>query len=71
MLDFLSMIGNAILTVFQLLINLILGLVNFFQLIFEFTAYLGLVVAYIPAPLVVFVMMGITISVLLLIVGRN
>ena len=71
MLEFFKAIADAIFAVFHLLINLIMGLINFFQLIFEFTSYLGLVVAYIPAPLVAFVMMGITVSILLLIVGRN
>ena len=71
MLEFLSTISNAIFTLFNLLINLVNGLLQFFMMIPQFVAYLETVFAYVPSPLVVFLMMGGLISVILLIVGRN
>lgn len=71
MLEFLSTLANALFTVFNLLINMVKGLLQFFSMIPQFLAYLETVFAYVPAPLVVFLMMGVLISVILLIVGRN
>ena len=71
MLDFLSTFANALFTLFNLLINIVKGLLQFFSMIPQFVAYLEAVFAYGPAPLVVFLMMGVLISVILLIVGRN
>lgn len=71
MLDFLSNIADALFTVFNLLVNMIKGLIQFFMMIPQFIAYLTSVFAYVPAPLVVFLMLGVLISVVLLIVGRN
>lgn len=71
MLEFLSNIANAIFTVFQLLLNMVRGLVSFFLMIPQFISYLTTVFAYVPAPLVVFLTLGVLISVILLIVGRN
>ncbi len=71
MLEFFSSIADAIFTVFQLLLNMVQGLVQFFLMIPQFLTYLTTVFAYVPAPLVVFLSMGVTISVILLIVGRN
>ena len=71
MLDFLAGISNAIVTVFQLLINMISGLVNLVTLSFDYIAYLTQVLAYLPAPLLAFGAMGISLSVILLLVGRN
>ena len=71
MLEFFSGIADAIYTVFQLLLNMVQGLVQFFLMIPQFLTYLTTVFAYVPAPLVIFLTMGVTISVILLIVGRN
>ncbi len=71
LLEFFTSIGNAIYTVFQLLLNMVQGLVQFFLMIPQFLTYLTTVFAYVPAPLVIFLTMGVTISVILLIVGRN
>ena len=71
MLEFLSNIANAIFTVFQLLLNMVRGLVSFFLMIPQFIAYLDTVFAYVPAPLFVFLVLGSLIYVILLIVGRN
>lgn len=71
MLEFFSGIADAIYTVFQLLLNMVQGLVQFFLMIPQFLTYLTTVFAYVPSPLVVFLAMGVTISVILLIVGRN
>lgn len=71
MIEFFKMIGDAIFTVFQLLLNMVEGLVRFFLMIPQFLSYLTTVFAYVPAPLVVFLSVGVTISVILLIVGRN
>lgn len=71
MIEFFKMIGDAIFTVFQLLLNMVEGLVRFFLMIPQFLSYLTTVFAYVPSPLVVFLSVGVTISVILLIVGRN
>lgn len=71
MLDFLAGISNAIVTVFQLLINLISGMVQLVALSIEYIAYLMLVLGRIPPPLLAFGAMGISLSVILLLVGRN
>lgn len=71
MLDFLSGISNAITSVFQLLLNLIMGLVQLVALAVEFISYLTIVLGYLPTPLLAFAGLGISLSVILLIVGRN
>ena len=71
MIEFLSTIANAIVTLFHLIINTVSGLVQFFLMLPQFMAYLSTVFAYVPAPLVVFLSMGVTISVILLIIARN
>lgn len=71
MLEFFSSIADAIFTVFKLLLNMVNGLVQFFLMLPQFLAYLTTVFSYVPAPLVVFLSLGVTISVILLIVGRN
>jgi hypothetical protein len=71
MLDFLAGISNAIVAVFQLLINLISGIVQLVALAFEFLSYLTIVLGYLPIPLLAFAGLGISLSVILLLVGRN
>lgn len=71
MLDFLAGISNAIVAVFQLLINLISGIVQLVALAFEFISYLTIVLGYLPTPLLAFAGLGISLSVVLLLVGRN
>lgn len=71
MLDFLAGISNAIVTVFQLLINLISGIVQLVALAFEFVSYITIVLGYLPTPLLAFAGLGISLSVILLLVGRN
>lgn len=64
-------ISNAIVAVFQLLINLISGIVQLVALAFEFLSYLTIVLGYLPTPLLAFAGLGISLSVILLLVGRN
>lgn len=71
MLDFLAGISNAIVSVFQLLINLISGIVQLVALAIEFVSYLTIVLGYLPSPLLAFAGLGISLSVILLLVGRN
>ena len=71
MLDFLAGISNAIVAVFQLLINLISGIVQLDALAFEFVSYITIVLGYLPTPLLAFAGLGISLSVILLLVGRN
>lgn len=71
MLDFLAGISNAIVVVFQLLINLISGIVQLVALAFEFVSYITIVLGYLPTPLLAFAGLGISLSVILLLVGRN
>lgn len=71
MLDFLAGISNAIVAVFQLLINLISGIVQLVALAIEFVSYITIVLGYLPSPLLAFAGLGISLSVILLLVGRN
>lgn len=71
MLDFLSGISDAIVSVFRLLLNLIMGIVQLVALALDFVSYLTLVLGYLPAPLLAFAGLGISLSVILLLVGRN
>lgn len=71
MLDFLSGISDAIVSVFQLLLNTVQGLIQLVALAIDFIAYLTLVLGYLPAPLLAFAGLGISLSVILLLVGRN
>lgn len=71
MLEFLQGISNAITSVFQLLLNLIMGMVQLVALAVEFISYLTIVLGYLPTPLLAFAGLGISLSVILLIVGRN
>lgn len=71
MLEFLSGISDAITSVFQLLLNLIMGIVQLVALALDFVSYLTLVLGYLPAPLLAFAGLGISLSVILLLVGRN
>lgn len=71
MLDFLAGISNAIVAVFQLLINLISGIVQLVALAFQFVSYITIVLGYLPTPLLAFAGLGISLSVILLLVGRN
>lgn len=71
MLEFLSGISNAITSVFQLLFNLIEGIVQLVALALDFVVYLTLILGYLPPPLVAFAGLGISLSVILLLVGRN
>lgn len=71
MLEFLSGISDAIVSVFQLLLNLIMGIVQLIALALDFVSYLTLVLGYLPAPLLAFAGLGISLSVILLLVGRN
>lgn len=71
MLEFLSGISDAIVSVFQLLLNLIRGIVQLVALALDFVSYLTLVLGYLPAPLLAFAGLGISLSVILLLVGRN
>lgn len=71
MLDFMAGISNAIVAVFQLVINLISGIVQLVALAFEFVSYITIVLGYLPTPLLAFAGLGISLSVILLLVGRN
>lgn len=71
MLEFLSGISDAIVSVFQLLLNLVMGIVQLVALALDFVSYLTLVLGYLPAPLLAFAGLGISLSVILLLVGRN
>ena len=71
MLEFLSGISDAIVSVFQLLLNLIMGIVQLVAIALDFVSYLTLVLGYLPAPLLAFAGLGISLSVILLLVGRN
>lgn len=71
MFEFLSSLSNVITSVLQFLLNLIMGMVQLIALAIEFISYLTIVLGYLPTPLLAFAGLGISLSVILLIVGRN
>lgn len=71
MFEALSTIVDAITTVFGLLVNSVTGLLALIGIIFDFLAYFALVIAEMPAPLLAFAMVGVLVSVILLILGRQ
>lgn len=71
MFEALSTIVDAITTVFGLLVNSVTGLIALIGIIFDFLAYFALVIAEMPAPLLAFAMVGILVSVILLVLGRQ
>lgn len=71
MFEALSTIVDAITTVFGLLVNSVTGLLALIGIIFDFLAYFALVIAEMPAPLLAFAMVGVLVSVILLVLGRQ
>lgn len=71
MLEFFGTFADALFSAFNFFLNFVTGILTFFRLVLEFISYLTVVIGYLPAPLIVFCLMGIFMSVLLLIVGRN
>ena len=71
MFNALSTIVDAITTVFGLLVNSVTGLIALIGIIFDFLAYFALVIAEMPAPLLAFAMVGVLVSVILLVLGRQ
>lgn len=71
MFEALSTIVDAITTVFGLLVNSVTGLIALISIIFDFLAYFALVIAEMPAPLLAFAMVGVLVSVILLVLGRQ
>ena len=71
MFEALSTIVDAITTVFGLLVNSVTGLIALIGIIFDFLAYFALVIAEMPAPLLAFAMVGVLVSVILLVLGRQ
>lgn len=71
MFNALSTIVDAITTVFGLLVNSVTGLIALIGIIFDFLAYFALVIAEMPTPLLAFAMVGVLVSVILLVLGRQ
>lgn len=71
MFDVLAAIIDAIQAVLQLVINTVMGIVQLISLAFEFITYLTLVLGQMPVPLLAFAGLGISLSVILLLLGRN
>lgn len=71
MFDVLAAIIDAIQAVLHLVINTVMGIVQLISLAFEFITYLTLVLGQMPAPLLAFAGLGISLSVILLLLGRN
>lgn len=71
MFNALSTIVDAITTVFGLLLNSVTGLIALIGIVFDFLAYFALVIAEMPAPLLAFAMVGVLVSVILLVLGRQ
>lgn len=71
MFEALSTIVDAITTVFGLLVNSVTGLIALIGIIFDFLAYFALVIAEMPAPLLAFAMVGVLVSVIFLVLGRQ
>lgn len=71
MLAWLSQIGNFLLMIVDLVIMSVKSIVQFFTMLPEWLAFLHGGILFIPGILAPFALLGILISVIFLIVGRN
>lgn len=71
MLDFFAQIGEVLLAIVDLIVNVVTSLVKFFTMVPSWIAFLVTSVGYLPGIVVSFILVGVFISVILLIVGRN
>lgn len=71
MLDWLSQIGDFIGLIIDVIIMVVQSTVKFFELLPDWFIFLNTSVFLLPGILVPFVTLGIVVSVVLLIVGRN
>lgn len=71
MLAWLSQIGNFLLMIVDLVIMSVKSIVQFFAMLPEWLAFLQGGILFIPGILAPFALLGILISVIFLIVGRN
>lgn len=71
MVEFFSGISSIITTLVDLVINLVSGIVQFFLMLPDFLLFYNYSVGLMPAVLIPFVLLGVSISLILLIIGRN
>ena len=71
MLEWLSQIGDSLLLVWNIVKSLFFSVVKFISMIPDCLAFLHTSVFLLPGILVPFIILGITISVLFLVIGRN
>lgn len=70
MVAFLSSIADALLTVFDILFLIIKSLVQFIVMIPTWLVFLTTSVGYVPGVILPFIMFGISLSVILFLIGR-
>lgn len=70
MIGFLDQIVGTIVSLFQLIVTSVTSFLRLIQVVFDFVTFGTTAIAYFPSPLVVFVSLGITTSVIFFLVGR-
>lgn len=70
MINIFSTILQTVLSIVQFFVNTVASFFRAVQIIFEFVSFGTTAIAYIPSPLVVFISVGITISVIFFLIGR-
>lgn len=71
MFQFLNFIVDTINTVLQLIVMLLESVVNLVRLIPTFTTYTFSLFAWLPQPFALFAILGLSLTVLLFLVGRQ
>lgn len=70
MFGFLDQIIGTVVSLFQLIVTGVTSFLRLVQVIFDFFTFGTTAIAYLPSPLVVFVSLGITASIIFFLVGR-
>lgn len=71
MLSFLSQIVETIESVVGFLVNVIVSLVRFIAMIPTYTGYVSNLFQWLPIPFLSFAVLGLSITVILVLIGRN
>lgn len=71
MIEFLTGISDAIAAFIDFLASTVLDLLQLLLLIPQVVTFFNFLFAFLPVPLITFALLGVTISIVLLIVGRN
>lgn len=69
--EFLQWLGSIIETIFNFFANLLSSFISFFKIIPTIIIFVTSSIGYLPSMVMVFATVGITVSILFLVLGRN